>query len=774
MKILKLHVENFGTLHDYDINFDSNFNEIIEENGWGKTTIATFIKAMFYGLPNTTKRKINENERKKYSPWQGGSYGGYLDFEIGNEKYRIERFFDSSDSFKLIDLKTGKESKKYGSDIGEKIFDLDADAYERSTFIPQKEIANGITGKINAKLINMIQGTNNPDSLNNAKEILEIRRKFLKKHGNSGKIAEIEAEIENISEKIDNLKQSASAVDYLQQDVITENNIISNLEKEREEIGEKVKEYSKVQKLIANKKYIEENQEQIKELEEKIADYGVILNGKDFSDSDLNAFSEINQNIISQKTKLQTLQESNSAQEKYQDLKKYFGDNLPTESEINENIKKVEKIKDLKNEISTLSAEQNKNLVLQNAKPVKKSKSYLIPLTLSTICAIVGGLLITSMQTIGIVAFVVAGICMLASGFVYFKNYINEKTTASNISITPPEEFKVKIEEKEKLFSQYQSEIDEFISKFEENVDNPTSFLYDLLAKLKQFKESQIQTKEFQEKTEEIEKYVEVAQKEIKDFLSQFNYPSMLLNNEEKLNLLKNAKENSIKDRKTIKEIVKKLEEFKKENDSASENVENIDITELQEKEKEIQEEIDAHRDNKTKLIHRIDQIKSELSSLDDYESLLDQLKEQKQIFSTELKMLEHAKNFLDKANDNLSAKYLSPLKNSLNNYLKLILDNNYQEYNMDTELNVSFEKFGKSRELEYLSKGYQGVVDLCIRFALIDSLFEKERPFIILDDPFVNMDAPKIEKALALLKEISKKYQIIYLVCHKSRTQAE
>ena len=49
--------------------------------------------------------------------------------------------------------------------------------------------------------------------------------------------------------------------------------------------------------------------------------------------------------------------------------------------------------------------------------------------------------------------------------------------------------------------------------------------------------------------------------------------------------------------------------------------------------------------------------------------------------------------------------------------------------------------------------------------------LFEDEKPFIILDDPFINMDENNIGGALKLLDELQKEYQIIYLICHNSRS---
>ena len=79
MRIVGLHVENFGALCDYTETFDGGLNLRLRPNGWGKSTLAVFIKAMLYGLPATTKRSLIENERKRYSPWNGGAFGGAND-----------------------------------------------------------------------------------------------------------------------------------------------------------------------------------------------------------------------------------------------------------------------------------------------------------------------------------------------------------------------------------------------------------------------------------------------------------------------------------------------------------------------------------------------------------------------------------------------------------------------------------------------------------------------------------------------------------------------
>ncbi len=225
MKLIECYVENFGKLTHFSYKFDAGMNVFCRENGWGKSTFAGFIKAMFYGL--TTNRSLDAglNERVRYLPWQGGSCGGTLTFSVGEEIYRVERTFgakESQDTFALYDCKTGLASTAYSEHLGEELFNIDAVGYERSTFISERLTSDATrsdyTG-IQAKLVDM----NDLSDFGIAEKALEKRRKFYYVQGGRGAIAETStkltakraelAEAEVALQKTNELNRRARALD---------------------------------------------------------------------------------------------------------------------------------------------------------------------------------------------------------------------------------------------------------------------------------------------------------------------------------------------------------------------------------------------------------------------------------------------------------------------------------------------------------------------------------------------------------------------------------
>ncbi len=765
MKLIKCHIENFGKLNNFEFNFSEEFNSIKEENGWGKSTFATFIKSMFYGLPSTTKRNLDENERKKYTPWQGGNFGGNIEFEISGKKYRIERFFgknNSEDTFSIVDLATGKKTKDYSENIGEEIFGLDEEAFERSSFIPQKMLNSSINESISNKLTNLIQGTTDSYNYEETQEKLNKKRSSLHNTKGTGQIQEIESNIEDIISKINELNTSALAINDIQKQVDVYDNDIVNLIKEQDKIKNQIKEYSKVQQKVANKELFEKLNNQTIATESNIKEKEEILNNKDTSLTEIESYITLSKAVSKNEDKLQLKKENNYVDERYNELVEYFGSdkNIPTAEKTKEISDDISKYNNLKNQSETIQAVQ-----LSNQENGKKTKLSIALAIISIVSLILGIVFLKSSSILAVVLFVIGGILLLAAGFMYLINMINIKTNkTNNIDF---EQLQKDQTESIKL----QKKIEAFISKFEDIDTEYGVAISNIIANRKEFEKIKQQISVYAEENRTLTDSIKEDKSKIEKYLAQFNV-------EEDNNLLEQLTflKQTIIDIANLKEQLKKeqeeLDKFKKEKNFNinEESIANVDINELQAKEKEYQNQIDEYREYKSSCIAKISKIQDDISVLDDLENEKEILEGNLNTLNNELNAIKNAKKFLEIANESLATKFLEPMKNGLNKYLKLITSKDFENLQLDTDFNISFEEYGKYRAVDYYSKGYKNTIDLCMRLALIDSLFDKEKPFIVLDDPFVNMDETKVENAKQFLQELSKTYQLIYFSCHESR----
>ena len=69
-----------------------------------------------------------------------------------------------------------------------------------------------------------------------------------------------------------------------------------------------------------------------------------------------------------------------------------------------------------------------------------------------------------------------------------------------------------------------------------------------------------------------------------------------------------------------------------------------------------------------------------------------------------------------------------------------------------------------------FLSAGQRSVCALCFRLALMENMYGAEKPFLVLDDPFAELDEGHFEKTAKTLTALAKDVQIIYFCCHASR----
>ena len=225
MKLIKCHIENFGKLSDFTYDFTDGCNTVCEENGWGKSTLAAFLRVMLFGFRNEGKRDPLENERKRYSPWQKGVYGGELQFESEGKQYSVRRTFGSKsaeDEFQLTDTKTNLPRSDFTQNLGEELFRIDAGSFERTIFISQNDCETFVTDGINAKIGNLAENTDDINNfetadkrLNDLLNSMSPSRKTGSLRQSKDRITELKTqirngqEIQNTMESIDTRKKAA-------------------------------------------------------------------------------------------------------------------------------------------------------------------------------------------------------------------------------------------------------------------------------------------------------------------------------------------------------------------------------------------------------------------------------------------------------------------------------------------------------------------------------------------------------------------------------------
>ena len=223
MKLLSYHIENYGKIHAADGQFEDGLTSLCEKNGYGKTTLASFIKAMFYGLPTYTAKTKAFDDRQHFYPFNGGKFGGNITFEMQGKTYKIERFFDKKSS-KGDEVKVYQNGAPYfgfGEEIGREIFGLDEESFKKTVFITSDEIDISSTHSINERLNRDVASFGGDGDFERAVEALDKVKKELKAaRGNNDLISAQKQRVLDLSAQISNLKDMSEGLqeEYLERE----------------------------------------------------------------------------------------------------------------------------------------------------------------------------------------------------------------------------------------------------------------------------------------------------------------------------------------------------------------------------------------------------------------------------------------------------------------------------------------------------------------------------------------------------------------------------
>ncbi len=801
MKLLRCHIENFGKLSDVTMDFSGPLSIIKEENAWGKSTLAVFLKAMFYGFDTKKEAGAVDKERNLYRPWQGGHYGGEVDFTVGSKSYHMVRSFgrtEKTDSFQLYDLSTNLESLDYTQNLGEEIFDLDRSSFARSIYIAQSDCESTSTDAINAKLGNLAENTNDINNFEKACRLLQERMNKLSPERVTGSIKARKNQLTELQQELKSYEAAEGA--YAKIKLHMEQTL-----QKKERLEEERNGYTKALEQAST---MGRRQEQRKAYEKLCADeqekqYAYLVMRKRFprelpSPEELEAKQKEVRQCEEFQTTLGNIGFSDNERREYQK----FAESLETDldKDLNEHLKEIDGKLDRLSSIGQLKEEigdfKNKEPIIQLRLAQQDTGSLLgkssssLGILVSIIILVIGigagalGIYQIAKEGAGPLLLICAVVAVIV-GIIVLTASILERNKKHKLWL---QEEKRQKEEWDALMGQQQKnekEINKRREKINEILNDIKEYLsyYGIYCDASRYAESLYELKMMRKSYEQMKKRWEAYQitsdrlqnskSSLADYLSGLGFELGSDMNAQFQGLLNETNEclrleQEWKHQKSQREIFESshaMEELQRTEAMALSLDEcNDGIRRCDEALEEVRDSMDADR-------RQMEGLQEQMDLRDEKEQLIEEYGQIQQEEIEKYQIYQQTLDYLSRAREQFTARYMAPISRGFSKYYNWLRGENEDQWMLDANISVRMKQEGQLREPRLLSAGYRDLIGVCMRLALADAMYPEEKPFLILDDPFVNLDEEKVARGNALLEKLAEDYQVIYFTCHISRT---
>lgn len=806
MKLLECYIENFGMLHEYSYKFDDGLNCICAENGTGKTTLSVFIKAMLYGLDDGRKRELDENDRKKYAPWQGGRYGGSLTFSHVDKIYRIERTFGSrpsDDEFVLIDANSGAKSADFSENVGECILGIDREGFEHTVFLSEKNLSGKIeNASVAAKLSEIVGSDGDIGGYNEARARLEDRRRFYQKRGNSGEISVIKSKISDCDDALARLERVRASSKEYEAELSRIESEITNLEDERVRLeGELESARSGMARNSQRVQYsvmltnLKAEREKLHELEE------YFKNGVPSSyeiDEVRDAWREA--------TRLKETRRE-SEPEELTELREFFSHNTDFR-EIDEMRRRDERLTELRAEYSMLEAKINHGEdtlkeefggppptkeqliayrdIIDDVNKSKISHSIVLPIAGAAVLCI--ALLLGIMVNPLLFLLSILGVALIVAGLVLRKRKnkdpacpiaaigksgdirgeltrLIERIEAHEISLATDG---AELERLEREISECDGVITEYLSHFAHGMSTYSEALVQIGEKYNRFYALSVSERESRAAMAEADVRITYLEEKASEFLSK--YKTTGLDPFEEIRVKANSYNYgsmAVKRLEAECESYAKMHGITEYEEAPTEGEEAL--PKIERLLKENREKLTDARRRQVYAESAYNDALSECEEIDEVTAAREEYSEILGKYTENLEVIKSTLLLLEEASNNMTARYIGGTKERFLHYEKMI-GGCGGEYTLDTHFVVRKNDRGATRSVDSYSRGTKDLCALALRLALVDSLYGGECPLIILDDPLTALDDKRVQGARELIRELAKEKQVLYFTCSEAR----
>lgn len=875
MKLIRCHIENFGKLSDFTYDFSEGCNTICEENGWGKSTLAAFLRVMLYGFRNEGKRDPLENERKRYAPWQKGVYGGELQFESDGKVYSVRRIFGNKaaeDEFQLTDARTHLPSSDFSQKLGEELFQIDGGSFERTIFISQNDCETFVTDSINAKIGNLAENTDDINNFETAdKRLNDLLNSMspLRKTGSirraKDRITELKVQIRN-GQEIQNTMESIAA---RRKAVIEEREKLASelaeLQAKQRELGAYKDRQARKEKYLDLTAKLAERERLLKEaksyfngvipteedLREETAAYnrGISIHKameiycltEEEQEQLKTSFPKVDREQLEEKyaeaEELERLKNSSrdiglSAEEtrRLQELTGYFADGMPQEEEIlrakeiwtgrleKKSLLQAKEIQ--KKTLEAIQAQEESRLQREKMTGKKRRNLMLvlgILLILGAVPVIFMGQTVigAALAALGAVVVIIALVMAAGSGnmqssenteLLELRQELEKLETEIDTDSRQIEEFRqrwgipessdftseiVELQNKRRDYAmlsrrrqqagtdttaarmeELEARLKQFLAGFGDvwEEQNYLAALHDIAAKSRQRQLLEEKQKQYRRQREQYEALKEKVKKYL---LSLHLIPEEPL--EEQLTELENRRKDYEKELLEYRRSAQELKQFEEQEDvpallalKAPEGEESLES--LAEEMKVLSERMEDRYKSIRSYQDQLSSLQESWENIENMEGELENLQETTEEKLKQYRLLEVTKGLLEEAKSSFTAKYTEPVMVGFRKYYQILTGTECENYQMDANTKLQVIDGNMPRDIGYMSLGNRDLIGICMRMALVEAMYDERKPFLILDDPFVNLDENRTRGAIRFLAEIAKEYQVIYFTCHSSR----
>lgn len=782
MKILSCHIENFGILSNRSFSFTDGVNTVLEDNGCGKSTMAVFIKSMLFGFSNYRGRDIEENERRKYYPWQGGVYGGYLEFEAEGITYRVERTFgdkEAQDTVRLYEMPRGRESTKYPADrLGEELFGIDASGFEKSVYYSQRYIKRDPKDDVYQKLTDLMEEDNDMGSFGQADGALSDALKKFNKNSGNDILSQTKAERDTARRNLENARNRLTALAQKEKDKLEYEAALSGVRENLKAVRETV------QLARLRDRYIDytAKEREYQDASATVAAYEKEFRGgvpKEREAGELpgrlerlyaveSSVQELEKELAEQQRQFVLYERGETPEhERLREILKGFDDHPPSQADLDRATAMYGEINRINHALSSLTVK---------TETVKKIRSkYALLFGILAFALIVAGA--------ATIAFVFdAGVALLSVGAVaagaavavhVFAGKKEQKAAQMELqkkkaALTAEREdiskkldaffagYKLSAGDVPKTLMSLQQELGEYNKHreaVERELERTANAIGQLTAKLKEY--GAIREAMNRELNDYFEQKGIQSAGGLREAYQTFSYKYGRY-------LRQKAVATDCERRWKATEKPALPQGFAPDDPA-------YDLETLNKKEKYLHERERELTAAILRLEEDIRGIQSDVEQIPEFEESEENCNARLTELTKEKALLTKTRELLRQAHDNLTQRYQGQLKQYFNRYASAVLDSQI-DMTLDTRFEYKIEERGALREEEHFSRGLRDLFDIAAHLALTDALFKGEKPFLLLDDPFKNLDDTKLARAKDMLETLGKERQIIYLVCHSSR----